>query len=238
MTGSPSRTPVQAEHYLRFRWVLMLVSFALCALPAFAQQTNLAVTVRHAPNLNGSGLIEGSLQQLLGESVTLNGGFTMTGDLLVPGTPTLKVNGNPTFGGTIVGSGSTSPSGYQVTLNGNCSLHYLRTRITPVSLPTVSAPPQPTGTRSVTINTSNQSIGFPATLRNLTLNGNVGQFVIPPGTYGNFIANGGSGFTIGIAGATQPAIYNLQNLTLNGQTRLDVIGPVILTVANGFTLFD
>jgi hypothetical protein len=158
--------------------------------------------------------------------------------LLVPGTPTLKVNGNPTFGGTIVGSGSTSPSGYQVTLNGNCSLHYLRTRITPVSLPTVSAPPQPTGTRSVTINTSNQSIGFPATLRNLTLNGNVGQFVIPPGTYGNFIANGGSGFTIGIAGATQPAIYNLQNLTLNGQTRLDVIGPVILTVANGFTLFD
>jgi len=53
-------------------------------------QTNLAVTVRHAPNLNGNGRIEGSLQQLLGENVTLNGGFTMTGDLPVPGTPTLS----------------------------------------------------------------------------------------------------------------------------------------------------
>jgi hypothetical protein len=50
-----------------------------------AQSTNLAVTVRHAPSLNGNGRIEGSLQQLLGENATLNGGFTMTGDLLVPG---------------------------------------------------------------------------------------------------------------------------------------------------------
>jgi len=30
-----------------------------------AQPTNLAVTVRHAPSLNGNGRIEGSLQQLL-----------------------------------------------------------------------------------------------------------------------------------------------------------------------------
>jgi hypothetical protein len=45
-----------------------------------AQTTNLAVTVRHAPSLNGNGRIEGSLQQLLGENVTLNGAFTMTGD--------------------------------------------------------------------------------------------------------------------------------------------------------------
>lgn len=205
------------------------------ATTASAQQTNLAVVVRHAPNLNGSGLIEGSVQQLLGESVTLNGGFTLTGDLLVPGTPTLLQNGSPNFGGTIVGSGSSTPTGYQVTLNGNCSLHYLRTRTTPVSLPTVSTPPQPSGTRSVTVNSTGQSIGDPATLRNLTLNGNAGQYVIPPGTYGNFIANGGSGFTIGVAGATNPAIYNLQNLTLNGQSRLEVVGPVILTVANGFT---
>ena len=62
-----------------------------------AQTTNLAVTVRHAPSLNGNGRIEGSLQQLLGENATLNGGFTLTGDLLVPGTPTLRVNGEPTF---------------------------------------------------------------------------------------------------------------------------------------------
>jgi len=55
------------------------------AATAPAQPTNLAVTVRHAPSLNGNGRIEGSLQQLLGENATLNGGFTMTGDLLVLG---------------------------------------------------------------------------------------------------------------------------------------------------------
>jgi hypothetical protein len=48
------------------------------AATAPAQPTNLAVTVRHAPSLNGNGLIQGSLQQLLGESATLNGGFNMT----------------------------------------------------------------------------------------------------------------------------------------------------------------
>jgi hypothetical protein len=199
-----------------------------------AQPTNLAVTVRHAPSLNGNGRIEGSLQQLLGENVTLNGGFTMTGDLLVPGTPTLRVNGNPTFAGTIAGTGGTSPGGYQITFNGNCSLNHLRTRINPVTLPTVTAPPQPVGTRTVTINNTGQSIGNPATLRDLTLNGNVGQVAVPPGIYGTFTANGGSGFVFGVAGTTTPTVYNLQNLNLNGNTRLDIVGPVILTVANGF----
>lgn len=203
-------------------------------LEAQTIQTNIAATVLHAPSLNG-GLVEGSIWQLMGESVTLNGGFTLAGDLLAPGTPTVQLNGTPSFAGTIVGSGSASPSGYRITLNGGCVLNNVRTRINPITLPTVAAPPQPSGTRSVTINTAGQSYGDSSTLRNLTLNGNVGQVSVPPGTYGNLMANAGSGFIIGVAGATQPAIYNLQNLTLNGQTRIDIIGPVILTVANGFT---
>ena len=56
-----------------FGTVIML-AFLACAQ---AQPTNLAVTVCHAPSLNGNGLIEGSLQQLLGENVTLNGGCTV-----------------------------------------------------------------------------------------------------------------------------------------------------------------
>jgi len=218
--------------------LLASTAILLCLVPAVTAQTvrtNLAVTVRHAPNLNGNGRIEGSLQQLLGENVTFNGGFTMTGDLLVPGTPTLRLNGQPAVAGTVAGTGNTAPSGYQITLNGNCSLHCLRTRTTPVSLPTVPAPPRPAGARTVAINNAGQSMGDPATLRNLTLNGNAGQVAVPPGTYGNFTANGGSGFTLGVAGATQSAIYNLQNLSLNGNSRLDVIGPVLLTVANGFS---
>lgn len=222
----------------RFLLVIGLLGAILSTTSnALAQttQTNLAVTVRHATSLNGNGGIEGSLQQLLGESLTINGGFVMAGDLLVPGTPTLRLNGNPAYAGTVAGTGSATPTGYQVTLNGNCSMNYLRTRTTPVTLPTVSAPPQPAGTRTVTINSAGQSIGDPATLRNLALNGNVGQIAVPPGTYGSFTANGGSGFTLGVAGATAPTTYNLQNLNLNGNSQLGIVGPIILTVANGFS---
>ncbi len=211
----------------------IILGFGLAAT-AQTVQTNLAVTVRHAPSLNG-GTIQGSLQQLNGESATVNGGFAMTGDLLVPGTPTLRINGNPTLAGTVVGAGSTSPTGYQITLNGNCSLRYLRTRTTPVSLPTVSAPPSPTGTRNVTINSAGQSYGDATTLRDLTLNGNVGMTSVPPGTYGTFTVNGGSGLVLGVAGGLQAVNYNLQNLNLNGSSMLKIVGPVVLTVANGFT---
>jgi hypothetical protein len=190
--------------------------------------------VRHAPAIN-AGLVDGSLHQMLPESITLNGGANVTGDLLVPGTPTVRLNGKPNYSGTTDGEGAVTPTNFQVTLNGNTKLRHVVRRTDALPLPLVSAPPSPAGTRVVTINSAGQSPGSFATLRHLTLNGGVGQFVIPPGTYGDFTANGGSGFTLGIAGATQPAIYNFQHLTLNGQTQLQVLGPVIITVANGFT---
>ncbi|HXC37213.1 MAG TPA: hypothetical protein VNV43_15155, partial [Candidatus Acidoferrales bacterium] len=115
-------------------------------------QTNVAVMVQHAPHLDGSGVIQGSLQQLAGENVTLNGGFEMTGDLLVPGTPTVVVHGKASYAGTVPGDGSSSPSNYKIVLDGHCSFNFLRTRTTPVTLPTVSPPPTPVGTRRVTIN--------------------------------------------------------------------------------------
>lgn len=172
---------------------------------------------------------------MLPESVTLNGGAVVTRDLLVPGTPTVRVNGKPTYGGTLDGAGAASPTNYQVTLSGNVSLRHVVRRTAPISLPPVGAPPAPGGTRTVTINTSGQSAGDFATLRHLTLNGNAGQIAIPPGTYGDFTVNGSSGFTLGVAGATQPAVYHFQRLTLNGQSQVQVVGPVVVTVANGFT---
>jgi hypothetical protein len=65
------------------------------------------------------------------------------------------------------------------------------------------------------------------------LNSNVGQVAIPPGTYGDFTANGGSGFILGVVGGSEPAIYNLQALTVNSGARLEIVGPVILTLASG-----
>ena len=205
----------------------LAIATSTTSAPAQTSPANLAVIVRHSPSLN-AGTIEGSLQQLEAWNVTLNGGFILTGDLLVPGTPTVVLNGKPSFAGTITGTGTPAPTGNKITLNGNCSLHYLRTRTLPVSLPSVATPSPPAGTRTVNINQTGQSFGDAATLRNLTLNGNVGMVAVPPGSYGNFTVNGGSGLVLGIAGGVRPATYNFQTLNLNGNSTIKIIGPVIL----------
>jgi len=188
--------------------------------------------VRRAPTLNGT--VEGSVHVMTAESVTLNGGASVTGRLFVPGTPTIRLNGNPAYGGTLDGSGATAPTSPQITLTGNARLGHVVRRTDPLSLPTVAAPPSPAGTRTVALNSPGQSPGDFATVRHLTLNGGVGAVAVPPGRYGDFTANGSSGFTLGTAGATQPAVYHFQRLTLNGQSTFNVVGPVIVTVANGF----
>jgi endo-1,4-beta-xylanase len=190
--------------------------------------------VRHAPSLNGT--LTGSIQVLAAESVTLNGSARVTGDLLVPGTPTIRLNGHPSYGGTVDGTGDESPSGHIVTLNGNAALRHVVRRTDAVTVPAVPVPPDPEGTRDVVLNSPGQSPGDFATLRNLTLNGNAGAVAVPPGTYGSFTGNGGTAFVLGVAGSSQPAVYNLQGLTLNGGSRLEVAGPVVVNVGSGVTV--
>ena len=210
----------------------LLCILAAGCYPEVLAQSGTAL-VRHAPTLNG--VVEGSVQQTTAESTALNGGTTIVGDLLVPGTPTVRLNGSPTYGGTLDGPGAAAPTNHTITLNGNVTLRHVIRRTDAVSLLSVPIPPSPSGTRNVSLNNSSQSPGDFATLRNLTLNGNAGSVAVPPGTYGNFTANGNSGFTLGIAGSTVPAPYNFQNLTLNGNSTFTVVGPVIVTLANGFS---
>ena len=226
---------LQTRHFAFFLW-LSLLCLTRANLEAQTIQTNVAVVVQHAPILSGGGVIHGSLQQLDAENVTIGDGFKMSGDLLEPGTPAVVVHGHPNYAGTVPGDGSSSPSGYNVILDRNCSFHDLRTRTTPVTLSAISSPPSPTGTRSVTITHPGQSYGEADTLRNLTLSRTAGLVSVPPGTYGNFAADGCSGLVIGVAGAVQPVTYSLQNLTLTGNSTMKVVGPVILTVANGFSV--
>ena len=134
--------------------------------------------------------------------------------------------------GTIDGPGAATPTNHVVTLSGTAALRYLVRRIDAIALPIVTAPPMPTDTSDVVVKSSRQSIDF-ATLRNLTLSGSAGAVSVPAGTYGTFTAKGSTSFVFGVAGATEPAIYNLQSLTLNGGASLQVIGPVVLTLANG-----
>jgi PKD repeat protein len=191
--------------------------------------------VRRILNLN-SGRIEGSVQQLDGENLSLDGSSVITQDLLVPGTPTVQTNGNPSFGGVVEGTGSAQPSNYTVAIKGNASLRHLVRRTDPISLLPIAAPPTPTGTRDVSLTQPGQSAGDFLTLRDLTLSGQAGTVAVPPGTYGRFTASGQTTFVLGVQGSNTPAIYNLQELTLNGSSTVRLAGPVIVTVANNVTL--
>jgi fibronectin type 3 domain-containing protein len=190
--------------------------------------------VRHAPILNGS--VDGSVQVLLPERTTLNGSAIVSGDLLVPGSPAVQFNGHPVYGDTVEGPGSSAPFNYTVTLNGNAMLRHVIRRIAAIPMPVVAAPPAPTGTRNVSLNSAGQNPGDFATVRNLTLNGNADQVGVPSGTYGTFTVNGNSSLVFGVAGATEPSIYNLQGFTLNGNSQLKIIGPVIINLARGISL--
>ncbi len=190
--------------------------------------------VRHLPSLDGA--LHGSVQLVTVENVTLNGNALVSGDLLVPGSPTVRLNGHPDYGGTLDGAGAAAPATATITLNGGAALRHVVRRTTPQALATVAAPPAPTGTRDVSINSAGQSPGDFATIRNLTLNGNPGLLPVPAGTYGSLTANGSSRFVLGTTGATVASVYNLQGLTLNGTSKLVILGPVVINLASGTAL--
>jgi DNA/RNA endonuclease G (NUC1) len=190
--------------------------------------------VRHAPTLNGG--MDGSIQVLLPESITLNGSAVVSGDLLLPGTPTVQLNGQPVYGGTLDGTGSATPTAHHVTLNGKAVLRHVVRRTDAIAMPVVAAPPAPLGTRNVSLNNASETLGDFATLRNLTLNGNNITVTVPAGTYGTFTVNGNNRLILGVAGATVPSVYNFQGLTLNGNSEVQVVGPVIINLASGLSL--
>src|SRR5207249_2636603 len=100
----------------------------------------------------------------------------------------------------------------------------------------VPVPPASTCTRDVSVSSAGQNLGNFATLRDLTLYSNTGSFNIPPGTYRRFTANSQSGFVFGVAGVSQPSVYNLEELTLNSNSWLQVVGPVVINLANRATV--
>lgn len=202
-----------------------------------AQATMLITTtalIRHAPVLNGG--VDGSLQLLNGETFSINSNATISGDILLPGAPAIRVNGNPIYAGIKTAAGAANPNSYSVTLNSGAVVRYLVKQVDPVAMPIVAAPPTPTGTRTVTLNKPSDPIGNFATLRNLTLNGSAGAVAVPPGAYGSFTINGKSTLVLGVIGATEPAEYAFQMLTANGAQSIQVVGPVVITFANAIIL--
>ena len=172
--------------------------------------------VNQAPTLNGNAAFTGSIQMLLPQSVNMSGNAFISNDLLVPGTPSLQTSGNAKVAGTINAGGVATPTNYQITMSGNTVLRHLVRQINPLTMPAVAAPPS-----------SNQ---------NVTLNGNAPPTALAPGNYGSVIVNGNTTLILGEAGATTASVYNIQNLTVNGNGVLQVVGPVNVIVANGPSL--
>jgi cytoskeletal protein CcmA (bactofilin family) len=231
----PGPCPIRLRVFLG---ILLLAATGVLAshpqLVVRAQQANNAkAIVRHGFTVDGR--IEGSVQQLSSEDTTLNDGAVITGDLLTPGTPTVRQHDNSSLGEVTQGSGSAQPADYEITLNGNSQLGHLVMRTDAIAVATVNTPAAASGTRDVTLSDANQSADDFATVRDLTLNGG-GMVAVPPGTYRAWIANNGGSFVLGVAGSSQPAVYNLDSLTLNDGSQIQVVGPVILTTATGVTL--
>jgi len=228
-----SALPTRRNPFFPMRWL----GFALVALFAanVAAQSPNAI-VRHGLVLNGR--LEGNCQQLTGEAAVFNSPSNLVGDFLVPGTPTIHVNGTVFWSGQTTGTGSASPSGYSITLNSGAHLGHVVIRTNPITLNNVPVPPNPTGTRNITINSPADAaaVGNWATVKNVTLNSGSGNVTVPPGTYGTFTSNtsGGKGFVFGTAGQTK--VYNLQGLTLNSASRLTVLGSVVINIANAVTV--
>jgi pectate lyase len=206
---------------------------ALAAISSLHGQTGTAL-VRHAPDIKGA--VAGSIQVASGETFTVASNAAIAGDLLVPGTPTVQVQSNAQYAGTIDGSGAIDPTGYSIVVSSHASLGKIIRRTDATTLPSVSAPPASGGVRTVVLDRANQNAGDFATVANLTLKNNTGAIAVPPGTYGNFNASSNSGLVLGVTGALAPAVYNFQSLTLNSDTTVQVVGPVVVTVNGGLAL--
>jgi pectate lyase len=208
----------------------LAVSLTVLTASSLFAQTGTALT-RHAPTLAGN--VDGSVQVMTGENLTLNTTATLTRDLLVPGTPTVQLKANAHSGGTVSGTGDVVPTGYTLTIESNANVGHIVQRTAPIALPAVAEPHASTGTRDVSLGNRTPQPGDFNTLRDLALGNNAGAIVVPPGAYGAFSAGSNSRFVLGIAGASTPAVYDLQKLDLTNNAALEVAGPVVLTVKAG-----
>jgi hypothetical protein len=197
-----------------------------CSGPVFG--SDIAAYVTHAPSINGS--VYGSIQQMKGENAHFNGGASIFGDWLVPGSPTVRMNGNAKYSGIVDGGGVSEPSGYTIILNGGSSLGAIISRTDPVQIPTARLFVGCSGSKNVVLQKSGGYSGDFSKLRNLTLQNKAGLVSVPPGSYGNFTANNKTGFILGSAESTHPDVYYFDGLTLNSHSELKIVGPVVLVL--------
>jgi hypothetical protein len=208
-----------------------------------------AVITRHHPTLN-AGRIEGGFRLLLAEPFTLNGNTQITGDLYLPGSPAIQLNGGATHGGIVSDEGDAIPN-YPVTLSGSINLPgKIHTHVDPRCYPPATAGgtdktcallppdfpasvPAPSGTRNVIIRSQSDvsDIGDWQTVRDLNVKAARLTLEVPPGNYGTFTVNGNSRLNF------SAGTYNFANtLNLDGSASVQTTGRVDINVAQNLII--
>ncbi|HEV8187414.1 MAG TPA: Ig-like domain-containing protein [Pyrinomonadaceae bacterium] len=195
-----------------------------------------AAVSRKVPTLS-NGRVEGNLRVYTGQDFSFEGGFVVTNETYVVGTPNVTIATNATFtAGTIDESGSPNPVGYIVAINGTSRLlGKIHRRSDPLAFPAdiPASVPQPTGTRIVNINTSADlaSIGDWTTLKELHVNKSGETITVPSGNYGSFSVTGNSrlNFTGGV--------YNFKDgFAFASNASIKVTGVTTINVGTSATI--
>lgn len=213
------------------RLTFLLVAAGLRTVAVAAESGT--VWVRHAPVIRGR--IDGSVQVMANEEITLSGAAAVTGDLRVPGRPAVKVSGAANWGALVDLTAGPVASAPVIVLEGGAQVQRIVRGVSPVVL----AWPVPlrvvAGTRSVALTRPADAVGDFATVKNLTVGAGAGPRTIPAGVYGDLALEGRATVVLGVAGATSPAFYQFNQLQVTPQASVTVVGPVVVTVAGELT---
>lgn len=192
---------------------------------------SITALVRHSPTLHGG--VDGSMQVLAPENIVLAGDAWMSGDLLVPGMPALKLHGAAMVAGVADDGGAPAPTNGTVSLSDRAVIGYLMRRIDPIAMTDADPAASPTGTTDVTVSSAlDLPVDF-STVRDLTLENDAGEIDLPPGSYGVVAVGQDTGLVLGHAGTTAPEIYNLESLDIADGASLRIAGPVWLVISEG-----
>ena len=151
------------------------------------------------------------------------------------GSPKIQQNGNPTFLGEVIGTGQAGSVNYTIQLNSGAKVGNIITHTDAISLPTVSFPTGATGSKRINLNPGD-SVQNWSEVKSLNINSNVGDIVIPQGSYENIQVGSGSAIILGNKGVDQPSVYHFSQLQLNGDAKLLLTGPVIINLKSGLNV--
>jgi hypothetical protein len=196
-------------------------------------------------------------------NITYNSGAVITGSLYVPGTPSVRrssgvvwslatesqftnqirgiVSGQGVSPRVVDLGGNVNPTNYSITFNNNSYVQgKIFRRIDRYSLTPLNVASYPVKPSSASLSLSGPvTNALSATnVANVTLNSSgVGSVRLLPGTFGTMVANNDTKFVLGDSNnLTTPTVYSFDSLTLNSAADLQVVGPVILNIRNGFSI--